>query len=107
MSIGGMLGLAKRANKLISGDLAVKKALSARKVKLLVVAADTAVRTKKELNVIAGLNDIPTITWGSKLELGLQTGRSPRSAVALVDEGMARAVLETWQRGVVSSTNKP
>lgn len=107
MSIGGMLGLAKRANKLISGDLAVKKALSARKVKLLVVADDTAVRTKKELNVIAALNDIPTITWGSKLELGLQTGRSPRSAVALVDEGIARAVFETWQRGVVSSTNKP
>lgn len=95
MSIGDILGLARRAGKLIAGDTAVKKAVSAGKVKLLVVAADAAARTRKELNAIADSNDIVAITWGSKVELGALTGKTPRSVVALLDENMARGILGT------------
>ena len=43
------LGLAQKAGKLVSGDFAVKAALKAGTVQLLVVAQDTAPNSKKEL----------------------------------------------------------
>ena len=41
------LGLAQKAGKLVSGDFAVKAALKAGTVQLLVVAQDTAPNSKK------------------------------------------------------------
>lgn len=101
MNLGKMIGLGQRAGRLLSGDCAIKDALDRGKVKLLVVADDTAVRTRQELVRMAGLKKIPTITYGSKEELGRLIGKSPRSAVALTDDNMARGILVALERGEV------
>ena len=95
MKVGGMLGLARRAGKLVSGDAAVKRAVMAGKARLVVVAADAAPRTRRELAAIAGSYNVLVITWGSKAELGSLAGKTPRAAVALLDGQMAQGVLGT------------
>ena len=104
MVIDKMIGLGQRAGRLMSGDFAVKSALAKGRVKLLVIALDAAGRTRSELIWMAGSKNIPTISYGSKEELGRLIGKSPRSAVALTDEHMARGILGALERGEVDRT---
>lgn len=82
----------------------MKNALSRGKVKLLVIAADAAGRTRQELIGMAGTHNIPTISYGSKEELGRLIGKSPRSAVAFTDGQMVRGILGALERGEVDRT---
>lgn len=93
MTVGGRLGLARRAGQIISGDTAVKGAIKAGKARLIIMASDAAARTREELTAIAYSNSVVAITWGTKEELGMIAGKTPRSAVALLDENMARGIL--------------
>lgn len=104
MTIERILGLGQRAGKLISGDLAVKSAINRGKVKLLLIALDAAKRTQKELMGLASTKKIPTLAYGSKEELGRLIGKSPRSAVAFIDEKMVRGILKEMERGEADRT---
>jgi len=104
MTIGWAIGMGQRAGKLISGNFAVKDALAKARVKLLVIAEDAADRTRRELSGLAGLKDIPVISYGSKEELGSLIGKSPRSAVAFTDDAMARRILGMLEGGDVNSS---
>lgn len=99
-----MIGLGQRSGKLMSGDYAVKNALARGRAKLLVIAVDAAGRTRQELVGMAGSKNIPTISYGSKEELGRLIGKSPRSAVAFTDEHMVRGILGALERGEVDRT---
>ncbi len=96
-----MIGLGQRAGKLISGEIAVKSALTRGSVKLLVIAADAAPNTQRELTRISSLKNVPTISYGSKELMGRLTGKSPRSAVAFTDKHMACGALGVIGRGDV------
>lgn len=80
------LGLAQKAGKLAAGDLSVEGALQNRKAKLLLIAADAAEATKKNLYSIATRYSVPVYEVLSKAELGLAIGKSPRSSIAILDK---------------------
>lgn len=80
------LGLAQKAGKVAAGDLSVEGALQNRKVKLLLIAADAAETTKKNLHLMAARYSVPVYEVLSKAELGLAIGKSPRSSVAILDK---------------------
>lgn len=84
------LGMAQKAGKAASGDFAVRGALKAGKVKLLVIAADTAPNTKKELYYLAEQAHVETMEQGTKAEIGYAIGKAPRTAVAILDVNFAR-----------------
>lgn len=46
-----LLGLAQKAGKIVSGELAVEKAVRSGKAKLIVVAADGSDNTKKPIKI--------------------------------------------------------
>ncbi|MCL0052448.1 ribosomal L7Ae/L30e/S12e/Gadd45 family protein [Peptococcaceae bacterium] len=94
MGLLGLLGLAQKAGKVVSGDYLVKSAIKNKKAKLVVVASDTSYRTKKEYFYLAKLYNIPIIEASCKVELGLTVGKSFRAAVAVVDDNFARAILK-------------
>ena len=89
--IAGYLGLAQRAGKVAAGDSAAKTALIKGKARLLVVAEDAADSVKDELRALAG-EEVPLLFWPDKNGLGLIVGKSRRGALALTDEGFARAI---------------
>lgn len=92
-----LLGFAQRAGALVSGDMAVKKALEQRTVRLLIVASDAADRTKSGLVALAGREGTDVRSFGSKDALGRAIGKSNRSAVAIKDAQLATALLRILQ----------
>ena len=55
------LGLAQKAGNLASGDYAVRSALKNGKAKLLLVAADAAENSKKDMYFMAEMSDTPVV----------------------------------------------
>ena len=83
------LGLSQKAGKLVSGDFAVKAALKAGTVQLLVVAQDTAPNSKKELCYLAAQAGVPVLELLTRWELGSAIGKGQRAAAAITDSNFA------------------
>lgn len=84
-----ILGLAQKAGKITSGDYAVKAMLKQERIKTLILAADASEKVKKELVLLTKQYQIKIITGPSRAELGAAIGKSPRSAVAVLDQNFA------------------
>ena len=76
------LGLAQKAGKTASGDVAVRAALKSGKVKVLVLAQDAAHNSKKEIYFLAEMAGVQVIERLTRDELGYAIGKGPRIAVA-------------------------
>ncbi|SDG71884.1 L7Ae/L30e/S12e/Gadd45 family ribosomal protein [Desulfosporosinus hippei] len=90
--IESLVGIARRAGKIASGDAQIEAMLKKRKGFLLIIADDAHGAQKKYTQ---WANDIrlPVLITGTKLELGCSIGLSPRSAVLILDQGFAKAIL--------------
>lgn len=97
--LADMLGLCRRAGKVISGDTAVRNGLSRNEVKLIIIADDAAVKSKENFMLLARENNIPAFCCASKNELGILLGKAPRTVVAITDEQLARGVAGAIERG--------
>lgn len=87
-----LLGMAAKANKIISGDFAINKAVAGGNVKLLMLADDIAQSTGLTYKKIAETTDIRILsTPVAKFDLGYAVGKSERAAIAVCDEGFAKA----------------
>jgi len=91
--IYSLLGIARRAGKISSGESQVEAMLKKRKGYLLILAED-APGTHKKYIQWAGDLKIPVLILGQKLELGKAIGLSQRSTVLVMDEGFAKAILK-------------
>ncbi len=88
------LGMAQKAGKTASGDVAVKGALKSGKTKLLVVAADCADSTKKELYFLAEQAGVQIVEGGTRAELGWAIGKAPRASIAILDNNFAKMLIK-------------
>lgn len=84
------LGLAQKAGKAMSGDLAVRGALKSGKTKLLIIASDASETTKKELCLLAKEAKVEILEISTRVELGSAMGKAPRAAVAIMDVNFAK-----------------
>lgn len=96
-----LLGLCQRAGKVVSGDQAVRENLNKGKVKLLLVATNTSERIKKDYLRVAELRKVPVSSAFTKEELGQAMGKSPRAAVAILDESFARGIAGLLEKGEI------
>ena len=85
------IGLATKAGKTASGEFSTEKAIKAGKAYLAVVAEDN---TKKKFRDCCAWYHVPICIFATKEELGASTGKAMRASLALLDEGLARAVLK-------------
>lgn len=97
--IASMLGLCRRAGKVVSGDTATRQSILKNEVKLLILAGDTAKRTKENFIQLAEEKDIPVFCYATKNELGILLGKKPRTVVAITDEQLARGITRAMERG--------
>lgn len=96
-----LLGLARRAGQIQSGDAAVRAAMARKKVHLVLLAGDASQRTRKPFEELAVSAGIPLINYGSKIELGRSIGRPHRSVVAVTDRNLAQGIIRAFERGEV------
>jgi ribosomal protein L7Ae-like RNA K-turn-binding protein len=90
-----LLGFAQRAGKVMSGEGIAESSIKKRKAKLVILGEDASERTKKELIFLADKFNVPLIEIGSKAELGLAIGKSPRAVVLIVDAHFAKAIKDS------------
>ncbi len=87
-----LLGFAKKANHVTSGDEGVKAFLKKDKIKLLIIAEDYPEKRKKYWIDTAKSMNIDFIEICDKESLGRAIGTSPRSLVGILDEKMAESL---------------
>ena len=90
--IQSLIGIARRAGKIASGDAQIEAMVKKRKGFLLIIAED-AHGAQKKYTMWANDIKLPVLVTGTKLELGHSIGLSPRSAVLILDQGFAKAIL--------------
>ncbi|NLT96036.1 MAG: hypothetical protein GXW85_11025 [Clostridia bacterium] len=89
-----MLGFAQKSGKLVSGLSAVKAKLNKNQIHLLVLAEDLSENRKIYWTRIAQQNNIPSIIIGTKNQLGLAIGSSPKALLGITDKQMALSMLQ-------------
>lgn len=96
----GMIGLAKKAGKIVCGTDAVIEAITSgdpkRKPALTVCASDASERTKKQLADKCAYHSVTLITVDvTKDELALSVGKKDgqMSACAITDRGIAEKII--------------
>ncbi|MGQ9557329.1 MAG: L7Ae/L30e/S12e/Gadd45 family ribosomal protein [Desulfurispora sp.] len=96
-NLHGLLGLARRAGQLVSGDACVRQALERKQVRLLVLATDAAPRTKKIYRQLASKAQVPLLELAVREELGALLGMTPRAVVAIKSDSLAGRLLECYR----------
>ena len=89
-----MLGLAKRAGKVASGEFMTEKSVKEGKAYLVFVAVDASANTKKEFHNMCEFYKVPIYEYGNKEELGHAIGNEIRASLAITNEGFAQAILK-------------
>lgn len=96
-SVLSLLGLAKRAGKIVSGEFATEQAVREHKAKLVIVSADASKNTKKLFTNKCTYYEVPYREYSDKESLGHAIGNELRTSVGILDEGFARTILEKFE----------
>lgn len=89
-----LLGMARRAGKISSGESQVEAYMKKQKGFLLLIAADSPGAVNK-YQKWAEDNHIPVLIAGTKQELGAAIGLSPRALILVMDHGFAQAIIKS------------
>lgn len=89
-----MLGLATKAGKLVTGEFSTEKAVKSGMAFLVIVAADASDNTKKKFRNMCEYYQVEMREFSDKISLGNACGKEFRASVAVVDMGLAQAVLK-------------
>ena len=84
-----LLGLAKRAGKVITGEELVVKAIQNGKARLVILASDAASNLNKRITDKSNYYEIAVSTLFTEIELSHAIGQN-RKVIALVDDGFAK-----------------
>lgn len=90
--IASLLGLAQKAGKLASGELAVEKAVKSGQAKLVIMATDCSVATKKNYRDMTTFYNVELFELYSKEQLGACIGKMYRATLAVTDTGFCTAI---------------
>ena len=88
-----LLGLFRKSGKVVSGEFSCEKAVKEKKAYLVIVAEDASDNTRKLFSDKCRSYDVPCFIYGTKSSLGKALGVAERASAAVLDEGMAKAVI--------------
>ncbi|MFV0314700.1 MAG: L7Ae/L30e/S12e/Gadd45 family ribosomal protein [Anaerotignum sp.] len=89
-----LLGLCKKAGKLVGGEVAVENAIRQKTAVLLILAGDASANTKKKFHNSASYYKILLLEVGDKNDLGRAVGEEFRAILAITDLGFAKRLKE-------------
>lgn len=92
--VSTLLGFAKKAGKLYSGESAVKNAINKKLVFLVIMAEDIAEKRKEYWEKSCRFAGIKIIQLGTKKDFGSILGLSDRGILGVADSNMALAILD-------------
>ena len=84
-----LIGLAKKAGRLVSGEKNCKDAISSGGAKLVIIGCDTAKNTLKSVTNSCKFYNVKYVFFGDSVSLGHSIGNAHNAVVAVCDEGLA------------------
>lgn len=94
----GMLGMAKRAGKVSSGEAVCSKAIKNGEARLVIIASDASENTKKSVINSCLYYGVDYIEAASMADIGKYAGSASERAVAVInDNNFAKAILDKYQ----------
>ncbi len=93
----GMIGLAKRAGKVVTGAEICEAHVKKGKAHLVIIAKDISENGKKAMSDCCNFYKVRYIEYGTKSDLGKFTGSDERAVVAISDRGFAKTILDKYQ----------
>lgn len=94
-----LLGIARRAGKLVMGTDSLIKVLPSKKVKLIFMATDASFATKDKIDKKAYFYNVSVVTTYSTEELSKALGVGSIKIIGVIDDGFAKAMKENIERG--------
>ena len=89
-----LVGLATKAGKTASGEFSTEKAVKSGKAHLVIVSEEASDNTKKMFTNMCTYYKVPLYFFGTKEELGHSMGREMRASAAVLDSGLAKALVK-------------
>ncbi|PID82800.1 MAG: 50S ribosomal protein L7ae [Clostridiales bacterium] len=90
--IKALLGFCQKSGNLKSGTENVVKSIITNKAKLIFLATDTAINTRKKINDKANFYGVDIISIFTVDEISNIVGKNNRVAVAIIDKGFAASI---------------
>ncbi len=101
--IYSLLGLAKKAGRVVSGEFATDKSIKEGTAFLVLVSEDASDNTKKKFSNTCEFYGVPRYFFGTKDELGHAIGKEMRSSLAITDEGFAKSLIKHLEQSANST----
>ncbi|MHB9145916.1 MAG: L7Ae/L30e/S12e/Gadd45 family ribosomal protein [Symbiobacteriia bacterium] len=101
--VAALLGLARRANKVAVGDLAVRAALERGRAALVVIATDAGSSTRDRIDRLCSRAGQQPVAAGTKADLGAAIGQTEKAVLAVTDQHFAKGIRAALGNGVEAS----
>lgn len=93
----GLIGLAKKAGKVVSGADLCEREIRTKKSELIIIANDISPAGRKAITDICNHYKVKNITFSDKEKLGIAVGAAgDRSVVSVNERGFCDAVLKKY-----------
>ena len=89
-----LIGLATKAGKSVSGEFSTEKSVKSGRAQLVIVSEEASENTKKMFTNMCTYYKVPICYFGKKEELGHAMGRQMRASRAIVEKGLAEAIMK-------------
>lgn len=89
-----MVGIATKAGKTSSGEFMTENAVKSGKAALVIIAGDASDNTKKKFTNMCEYYQVPIRFYATKDELGHSMGKEFRASLAVIDQGLAQAIMK-------------
>lgn len=94
-----LLGLAARGRNVASGEFQTVNAVRDGTAALVLVAMDASANTRKLFADKCSFYEIPFYLYATRADLGKAIGTDIRSAVAVLNEGLAGSIIKCLEAG--------
>jgi ribosomal protein L7Ae-like RNA K-turn-binding protein len=88
-----MLGLCRKAGKLLAGSFGVEKGVVNLKVCLVVISADASDNTKKKFINLCNSKNIPYLIVGNKEDIGKSIGKGDTAVIGITDVNLSNKLI--------------
>ncbi len=93
-----LIGLATKAGKTASGEFSTEKAVKNGRARLVIVSEEASDNTRKKFENMCTYYRVPICVFGGKDELGHAMGKEMRASLAVLDDGLAGALVQRMNR---------
>lgn len=88
-----MLGLCRKAGKLLAGSFSVEKSVVSSKACLVIISEDASNNTKKKFINLCKSKNVPYLILGYKEDIGKSIGKSDTAVVGITDANLSNKLI--------------